>query len=93
MQRFAMSVLAAACVSVPLAVGAAESAETPEFSEADANDDGVVTIEEAVEAGVPEEEAKREDIDADDELSEADWKFVDMEPETGQTQSAGDGSN
>lgn len=93
MPRFAITLLAAACVTVPLAVGAAETPETPAFSEADANGDGVVTIEEAVDAGVPEDEARREDIDADGELSEADWKFVDMAPDTSTQSAAGGGSN
>lgn len=82
MRRLTINTLMTAFVAVPLMAGAAESSETPAFEDADANGDGAVSIEEAVDAGVPEEEARREDIDGDDELSEADWKFVDMSPET-----------
>ncbi len=90
MQRLATAALAAALMTLPLAAGAAESNGPPDFAEADANGDGVVTIEEAVDAGVPESEAKREDIDADGELSEADWKFVDLSPASGEAQGAAD---
>lgn len=54
----------------------AASDDKPKFSEVDSDDDGVVTIEEAVEVGVPEKEAKRQDVDGDGELSEADWEFI-----------------
>jgi hypothetical protein len=66
-------------IALPLAAGAAEGEERPAFSDADSNGDGTITIEEATSVGVPEKEAKREDIDNDGELTKADWKFVDME--------------
>ncbi len=91
MPRLATYVMAASFLIAPALSGAAESGETPEFASADANDDGVVSVNEAVDAGVPEEEAKREDIDGDGELTEADWKFVDMSPEEGQSAASGDG--
>lgn len=69
-------------VAAPLTAVAASS-EKPEFSEVDSDGDGKVSISEATEAGVPEEEAKREDIDDDDQLSETDWEFVDMNPQQG----------
>lgn len=69
-------------VAAPL-VAVAASGEKPEFSEVDADGDGQVSISEATEAGVPEEEAKREDINNDGNLSEDDWKFVDMNPQQG----------
>lgn len=84
--------LGAALVALPLVAAAADSAEPPEFDSADANGDGVVSVEEAVEAGVPEAEAKREDIDGDGELTKADWKFVDMSPETTQAGGSADSS-
>lgn len=48
------------------------------FKEADQNDDGKVSIQEAKVAGVPEEEAKASDLDDDGKLAKADWQFVDM---------------
>lgn len=71
-------------VAAPLAAMAA-SDEKPEFSEIDADGDGKVSISEATKAGVPEEEAKREDIDNDDALSKTDWDFVDMNPQQGES--------
>lgn len=59
--------------------------EVPAFEKADKDGSGAVTIEEARQAGVPESEAKAEDIDDDGKLSEADWGFIDME--TGASQS------
>ena len=82
------AMLGAALVSLPLIAGAAEGKERPGFKDADSNGDGRITVEEAIELGVPEAEAKREDIDNDGKLTRADWKFVDMDgPESG------DGSN
>jgi hypothetical protein len=69
-------------LSAPLTAVAA-SDEKPEFSEVDADGDGKVSISEATEAGIPEEEAKREDIDNDDQLSKTDWNFVDVNPQQG----------
>lgn len=71
--------IGALMVALPLVATAAEGEERPAFEEADANGDGTITVEEATNAGVPEAEAKREDIDNDGELTKADWKFVDME--------------
>lgn len=67
-------------VAAPLVAVAAQG-EKPDFTEVDADGDGQVSISEAKEAGVPEQEAKREDINGDDKLSEEDWKFVDMTPQ------------
>ncbi len=71
--------LAAALFSFPLIAGAAEGDDRPGFDKADSDGDGRITVEEATDAGVPEAEAKREDIDNDGELTKADWKFVDMD--------------
>lgn len=60
--------------------GIALADDKPAFSEADANDNGKVSIEEATEAGIPEDEAKLSDLDEDGRLTETDWKFVDMQP-------------
>lgn len=73
------AVIAAAMISFPLIAGAAEGDDRPGFDKADSDGDGRITVEEATEAGVPEAEAKREDIDNDGELTKADWKFVDMD--------------
>lgn len=73
------AVLAAALFSLPLIAGAAEGDDRPGFDKADSDGDGRITVEEATDAGVPEAEAKREDIDNDGELTKADWKFVDMD--------------
>lgn len=72
--------LGAALVALPLVAGAQGSDERPAFDEVDEDGDGQVSVEEAQQAGVPESEAKREDIDDDGQLSEADWKFVNMNP-------------
>lgn len=72
--------LGAALVALPLAVAAQDGGERPSFDEVDEDGDGQISVEEAQQAGVPESEAKREDIDDDGQLSEADWKFVNMNP-------------
>lgn len=65
-------------LATPLAAVAASS-DKPDFKEADADGNGKVTVSEAAKAGVPKDEAKREDIDDDGKLTRADWKFVDMQ--------------
>ncbi|MCK5769079.1 hypothetical protein [Algiphilus sp.] len=62
-----------------LAAGTALAADKPAFADADANDDGRVSIEEATRAGVSEREAKVSDLDEDGMLTEGDWKFVDVD--------------
>lgn len=74
-----VAVFAAALLSFPLMASAAEGEDRPGFDNADSDGDGRITVEEATEAGVPEAEAKREDIDNDGKLTKADWKFVDMD--------------
>lgn len=69
------SLLTALALTAPL-TAMADSSEKPEFSEVDSDGDGAITIEEAVDAGAPEEQAKNQDLDDDGELSESDWKFV-----------------
>ncbi|MDZ7748556.1 MAG: hypothetical protein U5K43_06690 [Halofilum sp. (in: g-proteobacteria)] len=59
------------------------SDERPDYKEADANGDGQVSVSEATDVGVPKSEAKREDIDNDGKLTQADWKFVDMNGSSG----------
>ena len=73
------AVVAAALISCPLIAGAAEGDDRPGFNKADSDGDGRITVDEATSAGVPEAEAKREDIDNDGKLTKADWKFVDMD--------------
>ena len=80
LHKYTIRLAGLALVAVPLAASAADSGERPKFGEADANGDGAISIEEARKAGVPKEEAKREDIDNDGELTKADWRFVDMNP-------------
>lgn len=72
--------LAVLALTTPLAAVAA-SDQKPDFSEVDSNGDGKVSISEATQAGVPKAEAKREDIDNNDQLSKTDWDFVDMNPD------------
>lgn len=73
--------LGAALLALPLAAFAESGGERPSFGEVDKNGDGKISVEEAKQAGVPESEVKREDIDDDGKLSKADWKFVNMDPE------------
>lgn len=67
-----------ALVALPLAAAAQSGDERPSFNEVDQDGDGKISVEEAKQAGVPESEAKREDIDGDGQLTKADWKFVDL---------------
>ena len=73
------AVLAAVLFSFPSIASAAEGKDRPGFDNADSDGDGRISVQEATEAGVPEAEAKREDIDNDGKLTKADWKFVDMD--------------
>lgn len=73
------AVLAAALVSFPLIGSTAEGEKRPDFKDVDTDGDRRITLEEAISLGVPEAEAKREDIDNDGKLTRADWKFVDMD--------------
>lgn len=73
------AVLAAVLVSFSLIASAADGEERPGFKKADSDGDGRITVQEAVDLGVPEAEARREDIDSDGKLTRADWKFVDMD--------------
>lgn len=75
----AARILTVMALAAPLsAVGA--QGDKPKFSQADANGDGKVSLSEAVQAGVPKEEARREDIDNNKKLSKTDWDFIDMNP-------------
>lgn len=74
--RIHTTLVALALVTPFSAVAASD--DKPTFSEADTDGDGVVTIEEAVEAGIPKKEAKRTDLEGDGELTESDWSFVEM---------------
>ena len=79
MLRKTASVLAGATlIALPLTAMAAGSGERPAFDDADADGNGKISMQEATKAGVPESEAKREDIDNDGKLTKADWKFVDL---------------
>lgn len=73
--------LGTALVALPLVAVTANAEERPSFDEVDQDGDGMISVEEAKQAGVPESEVKREDIDDDGKLSKADWKFVSMDPE------------
>ncbi len=79
--RHVVHSVTALLVALPLVATAAEDGNRPEFKQVDENGDGKISVEEATSAGVPESEAKREDIDNDGQLTQADWKFVDMNPE------------
>ncbi|MEX0607563.1 MAG: hypothetical protein WD382_06000 [Halofilum sp. (in: g-proteobacteria)] len=67
--------LMALALSAPLAAAVA-SDEKPEFSEVDEDGDGAITVEEAVDAGAPEEQANNQDLNDDGELDESDWRFI-----------------
>lgn len=83
MRKTATLLASAALAAVPaMAVGAEER---PSFADVDANGDGKISVSEAVDAGVPKQEAKREDIDNDGKLTKADWKFVDMDAESSES--------
>lgn len=71
-------VLIAVAAIAPMAAIAA--ADRPSYKEVDRNGDGEVSVSEAIKVGIPEEEARREDIDSDGILTRADWQFVDMAP-------------
>lgn len=80
--------LGAALVALPLAAVAQGGDERPSFGEVDQDGDGQIGLEEAKQAGVPESEFEREDVDDDGKLTEADWKFVQMDPEEGGDESS-----
>lgn len=52
--------------------------DRPAFARADRNGDGVVAPHEAVAAGVPRVEARREGADDGQGLSRREWQAVDM---------------
>lgn len=58
----------------------AMAARKPSFNQAERDGDHKVSIQEAVKAGVPEDEARSNDPDNDGQLARIDWKFVDMKP-------------
>ena len=58
--------------------GPALAGDKPSFKEADANDDGKISIQEAKKAGIAKDEAKTNDLDDDGKLTKNDWEFVDM---------------
>ena len=66
-------------LAAPLAAFAAAE-DKPAFEAADADGNGRVAVSEAVAAGVPKNEAEREDIDDDGQLTGTDWRFIDMNP-------------
>lgn len=75
MTKTTKAALIAVLFSLPLIAFAAQK---PSFSKADANGNGKVSIQEAVKAGVPKDQAKQADIDNDGKLTKTDWKFVNM---------------
>jgi len=52
--------------------------QKPSFSQADKNGDGHVSVQEAIQAGVPKASAKVNDLDNDGKLNKEDWKFISM---------------
>jgi len=67
-------------ISLASAFGLAVAAEKPSFDELDKEGNGEVSVEKAVEAGVPEKEAKKEDLNGDGKLTKEDWRYIKMEP-------------
>ncbi|HKL77297.1 MAG TPA: hypothetical protein VJ985_02870 [Gammaproteobacteria bacterium] len=83
-----------AVLSVLFFVGVAHAEEKPAFSEVDGNGDGKVSVEQAVKAGIPEAEAKKEDIDDDGMLTKKDWEYAELNPEPSNKKGPGlDGGN
>jgi len=80
--------IAALVAAGAMAIAASASAQTkPAFGEADADGDGKVSIQEAVNAGIPKKEAKNADINDDGKLTKTDWQFVDVKEDKKGSQS------
>ncbi|MCF8026082.1 MAG: hypothetical protein K9K82_11440 [Desulfobacteraceae bacterium] len=56
-------------------------AQKPSFDQADKNNNGKVSIQEAVKAGAEKDNAKLNDLDDDGKLTKKDWKYVKMKQE------------
>jgi len=77
MQQAIKAITAVAAISL---TGLAHAQEKPDFSEIDQDGNGKVAVEQAVKAGIPEAEAKKEDLDNDGQLTEKDWEYVEKDP-------------
>lgn len=86
MERSGMT---AAALAALLLSGTAHAEGKPSFDEADADGNGKVSIQEAKKAGIPEAEAKKEDVDSDGNLTERDWAYVKKDPKPSQGEGKG----
>lgn len=82
----------AVAISLAFAFGLATAAEKPSFDEVDEEGNGEVSVEKAVEAGVPEKEAKKEDLNNDGKLTKEDWGYIEMDPPEPQGQEGDQGA-
>lgn len=81
--------MTAAALAALLLSGTAHAEGKPGFDEADADGNGQVSIKEAKEAGIPEAEARKEDVDKDGTLTERDWNYVEKDPKPNQGEGKG----
>lgn len=86
MEKIGMTAVALAAL---LLYGVAHAEGKPGFEDADEDGDGKISIQEAKEAGIPEAEAKREDVDKDGALTEKDWTYVEKDPQPSSGEGAG----
>lgn len=77
MTRLSRTALIAMLLGLPVAGFAADK---PPFKEADSDGSGKVSMQEAKNAGIPAEEAKKVDINDDGKLTKNDWHFADVNP-------------
>lgn len=64
------------CATVAPLASAAAMKTIPSFKQADKNGDNIVTIQEAVAAGIPRAIAKKNDLNGDGKLTSTDWILV-----------------
>jgi len=79
MKRAVIAVISvfAAVVFAATAFGA----QKPSFDQADKNNNGKVSIQEAFKAGAEKGSAKLNDLDDNGKLTKNDWEYVDMKKE------------
>jgi len=69
--------------------GTANAEGKPTFKSVDSDGDGKVSVEEAVKAGIPKSEAKKEDVNNDGTLTAKDWQYVEKDPKPAPGQGGG----
>ncbi|MBK1725890.1 EF-hand domain-containing protein [Halorhodospira neutriphila] len=91
MRRTVVATTASSALFLFLVGGGLHAEEKPAFNKVDSDGDGSVSVEEAVDAGIPESVAKREDIDNNGKLSRKDWEYVTLERRSTPEQPEGEG--